>query len=74
MSQDKIKPNSDRQSVVDYSYPWIEIDENTPQGMKVQLINKHQGVGVYGVYTTQNKGNWTHWAPMPYFKKDQNGE
>lgn len=57
-------------ATVDREYFWIQIDENAPIGTKVQLINKRDGVAVYGhIYSKDCP--WTHWAPLPAFKKSE---
>lgn len=64
-----IKPTSDRAAIVDTTYHWREIDEDTPRGTKLQLINRRAGVATYG----QIFGSdcfWTHWAPLPTFSKE----
>lgn len=62
-------PNSDRTAVVDRTYHWLPIDANTPRGCKLQLIRKDDGVAHYGQLFSGDK-HWTHWAPLPTFKKD----
>lgn len=56
-------------ATIDRSYHWIPIDENAPLGTKVQLINARAGVATYGQIFSRD-GWWTHWAPLPTFKKD----
>ena len=64
-----IKETTDKVATVDTEYHWRPIDENTPLGTKVQLINRRYGVATYGqVYSSDTF--WTHWAPLPTFKKD----
>lgn len=65
MPDDKVRVNADRTAVVDQGYFWRPIDNNTPRGAKLQLIDRRLGVAVYGVYT--GTGSWTHWAPLPKF-------
>lgn len=52
---------------VDQSYDFMPIDENTPRGVKVQLLGQGN-VAVYGVYD----GNkfWKGWAPCPNIPKE----
>ena len=59
----------DGAAAVDRKYYWIEIDENTPRGTKLQLIHKPSGSACYGPLFNNNTF-WTHWAPLPTFKKD----
>ena len=61
--------SSDGAAAVDYDVKWRRIDKNTPQGVKVQLINKWSGVAHYGVLP-QGRDFFDHWAPMPTFEKD----
>lgn len=56
-----------RAAVVDRDYPWLDIDDNTPRGRKLQLVNRDAGVATYGTLDT-NPGFWTHWAPLPTFR------
>lgn len=61
--------NHDKTASIDRGYHWRPIDSNTPRGVKMQLINKFSGVAVYG--TLGADVPWfTHWAPLPTFKKD----
>jgi hypothetical protein len=63
-----IKSTSDRAATVDTAYHWIPVGPDTPRGTKVQLIDRRLGVAVYGHYSTGS--DWTHWAPLPTFKKE----
>ena len=63
-----IKPTNDRAATVDTEYHWRPIDDETPRGTKLQLINRRYGVATYGsVYG--NDCWWTHWCPCPTFKE-----
>ena len=53
---------------VDREYNWIPIDENTPRGVKLQLIDIHAGVAVYGTLPTSGF-HWSHYCPLPTFEK-----
>jgi hypothetical protein len=64
--------DSSRSVVVDREYYWRPI-ATCPQGVKVQLINRRYGVAVYGQYRIKD-GFWTHWAPLPVFRKDNDGQ
>lgn len=55
--------SSDKAAAVAPAWHWLPIDENTPRGVKLQLINRAAGVAVYGHHT--GHGDWTHWAPLP---------
>ena len=56
------KLNSTQTAAVATDYYWIPIDENTPRGVKIQLLGKG-GVAHYGTY--HEAQFWTHWAPLP---------
>ena len=58
-----------RTAVVQDGYYWRPIDEKTPRGAKLQLINRQAGVAAYGVLGTHTS-HWTHWAPLPVWPKD----
>ena len=47
---------------------WIPIDENTPRGVKLQLLTKG-GVAIYG-HWDRRETFYTHWAPLPKKPKD----
>lgn len=61
--------NNARTVAIDPEYHWREINKDTPRSVKIQLVNKAAGVAVYGVYTDTY---FTHWAPLPTFKKADN--
>ena len=53
----------------DTAYHWRDIaSDPPPQGVKLQLINERYGVAAYG--TWKPASDWTHWAPLPTFKKE----
>ena len=54
--------NASQTAAVATDYYWIPIDENTPRGVKIQLLGKG-GVAHYGTY--HEAQFWTHWAPLP---------
>lgn len=62
--------NTTKTVAIDQSYHWRPIDQDTPLGVKVQLISRgRSGVASYGILGSAN--TWfTHWAPLPTFKKD----
>ena len=64
-----IKNTNDRQATVDTKVRWIPIDENAPLGTKVQLINRKDGVALYGHIRSGDR-SFTHWAPLPTFGED----
>jgi hypothetical protein len=61
--------STDHSTVVDSAYHWISVDDiPPPMGPKLQLINKYNGVAVYGNWAPG--GYWTHWAPLPTWKRE----
>lgn len=60
--------NSDSIAVISLDTQWIPIDEHTPRGAKLQLISKKYGVAQYGIHMPGDM-YFTHWYPMPSFKK-----
>jgi hypothetical protein len=65
-----MRPEIDSSSTVavDREYYWQPI-ATCPMGVKVQLVNKGYGVAVYGQYRPKETF-WTHWAPLPVFRKE----
>ena len=61
-----IQPTLNSQGTACFSpaQTWLPIDEATPVGVKIQLINKNANVAQYGSLTGK-PGFWTHWAPLP---------
>ena len=60
------KLNSDRTAVIAPDVKWIPIDENTPIGCRMQLIERAQGVAYTRVH---HRGDgFTHWFPLPTFE------
>lgn len=59
--------NSDRTVAVDREYYWRPMS-SCPHGVKVQLLGRG-GVAVYGLYHGKDDW-WTHWAPLPTRRKD----
>lgn len=64
--------DSSNVAAVDREYFWQPID-TCPTGAKVQLINRSAGVAVYGQYKKKDTW-WTHWAPLPVFRKENDGK
>lgn len=60
------RPSTDSAAVVSDGFHWLPIDERTPRGCKLQLINREAGVACHGVLGTEAHF-WTHWAPLPTF-------
>ena len=65
---EEVKLTNDRAAAVDTTYHWREVGPTTPRGTKLQLIVEGLGVAVYGQW--QPGSPWTHWAPLPTFKKN----
>ena len=63
------KMTGDGMAVVAPNCHWIPIDENTPRGVSMWLINKRSGVAQKGHYYPDDKF-FDHWYPLPTFKKD----
>ena len=63
------KLNSDKTAVVAPDVKWLPIDEHTPIGAKMQVIDKAQNIAYIRVHY---KGDgFTHWFPVPTFDKDK---
>lgn len=60
--------NAAKTAAVNQSMFWIPIDENTPVGVKLLLINRKFGVTTQGQYYKDS--DWTHWQGMPKFMED----
>lgn len=60
-----VQLNRDRTVGVNQNVYWLPCGPNTPQGVKLQLINRKNGVAVYGIYYPQD--GWTHWQGLPKF-------
>lgn len=63
----KFKLNGDKSVAVATDYYWNDMD-TCPRGVRVQLLGAG-GVAQYGIYDGKTKF-WTHWAPLPKRKKD----
>lgn len=68
MTPKLIKLNSAKTAAVNRAVPWIPIDENTPRGVKLLLINKRYGVAVLGPLSKEH--TFTHWQALPYFSEE----
>lgn len=62
-------PTNEGPAAGDKAYHWKRIDENTPRGTKLQLINKNAGVAQYGIYHGGDTF-WTHYARLPTFSEE----
>lgn len=58
------KVNTQEATAVATDYYWLPLDQNTPRGVKLQLLNIG-GVAVYGNYNGVTTTGFTHWAPLP---------
>lgn len=63
------KLSSDRAAVVDPEYHYRPIDADTPQGVLLILISRPLGSAMIGRLPL-GRGYFTHWSPMPTFKKE----
>ena len=60
------KLNSDKTAAIAPNVKWLPIDEKTPIGVRMQLIELAQGVAYTRIHT---KGDgFTHWFPLPTFE------
>ena len=64
-----IKATTDRAALVDTEFHWIKIEHRPPPiSAKVLLINRDYGTAVIGIW---DRGQWwTHWAPLPTFRRE----
>lgn len=60
--------STDGKAVVNLETKWMPIDEHTPRGTKLQLINRDAGVAHYGQLHSGD-AFYTHWFPLPTFDK-----
>lgn len=65
MTSKLIRVNKDNTAAVNQSVHWIPIDENTPRGVKLLLINKAHGIAVLSTYNPAF--GWTHYQGLPKF-------
>lgn len=69
-----IRMSSDKVAVVDTAVHWIPINESTPRGKKIQLINRRYGSATQGVLDASNSSGWTHWQALPTFAEDDHDQ
>jgi len=62
------KIDSTGTAAVAIDHYWIPIDENTPRGVSMWLINKRSNVAQKSHYNAGEKF-FDHWFPLPTFKK-----
>jgi hypothetical protein len=59
----------DFETYYDKDYHWTDIKVTPPpRGPKMLLI--HKGMGVAVLRSWRESDTWTHWCPLPTFKKD----
>ena len=58
--------NASRTVAVNKSTPWLRVGPDTPQNVKLLLIDERAGVATTGIYSKE--GPWTHWQGLPYFE------
>jgi hypothetical protein len=59
--------SKDQSVAVATDYFWKRIDDDTPHGVKLQLLGIG-GVAAYGQWDGKNRF-WTHYAPLPRMPK-----
>lgn len=64
------KITADGAAAVSPGIKWIPVSQDTPRGVKLQLISKKYGVAQSGIYSPNDKF-FTHWAPLPTFDKEE---
>jgi len=57
--------NSSQSALVSPVLKWQPISKATPLGRQIQLINKDDGVAMYGVIASHSDNRFTHWFEMP---------
>ena len=63
------KLTSDGAAVVAPSVKWLKINDYTPVGCRMQLIEKAQGVAYTRIH---HKGDgFDHWFPLPTFDETE---
>ena len=65
-----IRISTDKSCLVDTELKWQKIDKDTPIGVKMLLINREYGCATVGIHWGYPTGVFTHWAPLPTFKKE----
>lgn len=62
--------NTDKTAAVSTEFFWLPVTKiKPPGGAKVLLINERYGVAALGHWHPDT--NWTHWAPLPRFVRDE---
>lgn len=60
--------SSDGAAAVDRNYHWLPTSPETPRGVKLQLINRPDGVAFYGTYKQGDRA--THYQRLPTFTRE----
>lgn len=60
------KINKTREVAVSLEVHWKPVDVDTPNGVKMLVINRHLGVAQISIFRRED--GWTHWHPLPRFK------
>ena len=63
------KLSSDGAAVVAPNVKWIRIDERTPIGCRMQLVDKAQNIAFTRVH--HKSDGFTHWFPVPTYDEDE---
>ena len=62
------KLNSDKTAAVAPDVKWLRIDERTPIGVRMQLVDRAQNIAFTRVH---HKGDgFTHWFPVPTYDEN----
>ena len=62
------KLTADGAAAVTPNVKWLPIDEHTPIGARMQLIERAQGVAYTRAHYTGD--GFTHWFPLPTFAEE----
>lgn len=62
------KLTADGAAAVTPNIKWLRIDKDTPIGVRMQLIEKAQGVAYTRTHFTDD--GFDHWFPLPTFEED----
>lgn len=66
-SDSRVRITSDGAAAVDPDYYWRDIDENTPRGVKLQLLTD-TGIALHGHWQPYDR-DIVGWAPLPKKRK-----
>lgn len=62
------KLNKDQSAAVAPDIKWLPIDEYTPLGVRMNLIERRQNICYVRIHTRGD--GFTHWSPLPTFPKE----